>query len=294
MAVPSLVSIKNILFDEKECIKFLFEKNILYKPTKCKVCDSKLFRDNKRFICVNKKCRKSVSIFKDSFFAKGHVKCNQTLIIGYAWLCKCSYSSIKIMSQHSSNTVSDYMKFYREMIVDTLKEHEQKIGGEGIVVEVDESKFGRRKYHRGRVIDGVWIIGGIERTKEKRCFLLKVEKRDEKTIKDILEKYIKKGSIVYTDCWKGYLNIEELGYKHKTVNHSENFVDPKTGAHTNTIEGLWNGIKIQIAPRNRNKELIKNHLFEFIWRKVNKDRLWDAFIDALRSTAYYDSDDITL
>ena len=117
--------------------------------------------------------------------------------------------------------------------------------------------------------------------------MIKVEKRDEETIKDILDKYVEKGSIVHTDCWKGYLNIEESGFKHKTVNHSENFVDPETGAHTNTIEGLWNGIKLQIAPRNRNKDLIEAHLFEFIWRKVNKDCLWDAFIEALGSTAYY-------
>jgi len=198
------------------------------------------------------------------------------------------------MTGHSPNTITDYMKFYRELVIDTLKDYEDKIGGEGIIVEIDESKFGRRKYHRGRVIDGVWIIGGIERTEQKWCFLIKVQKRDEETIKDILDKYVEKGSIVHTDCWKGYLNIDELGFEHKTVNHSENFVDPKTGAHTNTIEGLWNRIKLQIAPWNQNKDLIESHLFEFIWRKVNKNRLWEAFIEALRSTAYYQSDDITL
>jgi transposase-like protein len=283
-----------IFTDENECIKFLFDNNILYKPKECKICKANLSRDKKRFICVNKKCRKSVSIFKDSFFSKGHVKCNLTMMIGYFWLSKCNYYTIEKMTGHSPNTITDYMKFYRELVIDTLKDYEDKIGGKGIIVEIDESKFGRRKYHRGRVIDGVWIIGGIERTEQKRCFLIKVQKRDEETIKDILDKYVEKGSIVHTDCWKGYLNIDELGFKHKTVNHSENFVDPKTGAHTNTIEGLWNGIKLQIAPRNRNKDLIESHLFEFIWRKVNKNRLWEAFIEALRSTAYYQSDDITL
>jgi hypothetical protein len=37
------------------------------------------------------------------------------------------------------------------------------IGGEGIVVEIDESKFGHRKYNVGRAVDGVWIFGGVER-----------------------------------------------------------------------------------------------------------------------------------
>ena len=75
---------------------------------------------------------------------------------------------------------------------------------------------------------------------------------------------------------------------HRTVNHSENFIDPETGAHTNTIEGLWNGIKIRISPRNRNKNTITNHLLEFIWRKRNYDDLWISFLNTLKTTGYFD------
>ena len=47
----------------------------------------------------------------------------------------------------------------------------EQIGGPGIVVGVDESKFGKRKYHRGRKVDGCWVFGGIERV-GKKCFFL--------------------------------------------------------------------------------------------------------------------------
>jgi hypothetical protein len=188
---------------------------------------------------------------------------------------------------HSSNTITEYMRFFRELVIDMLPDLDQKIGGDGIIVEVDESKFGKRKYYRGKRVKGVWVIGGVEKTEQRKCFLVRVEKRDGATIKRILESYVLEGSIIRTDCWKGYIDLKKSGMCHETVNHSTHFKDPETGVHINTIEGTWNGIKLQIPSRNRHKELIDNHLLEFIWRRLNKDKLWESFIGALRNTAYF-------
>ena len=61
----------------------------------------------------------------------------------------------------------------REVCVFWLEKCSQVLGGPGVVVEIDEAKFGRRKYNRGCVIDGTWVFGGFERG-SKNCFLVRV------------------------------------------------------------------------------------------------------------------------
>ncbi len=47
------------------------------------------------------------------------------------------------------------------------------------------------------------------------------------------------GTTIYTDKWKGYSRLSSLGYDHKTVNHTYNFIDLETGANTQLIENSW-------------------------------------------------------
>ncbi|OQS54280.1 hypothetical protein EHP00_1112 [Ecytonucleospora hepatopenaei] len=51
------------------------------------------------------------------------------------------------------------------------------IGGEGVIVEIDESKFGKRKYNRGHKVKSVWVLGMVEKTADRRIVLLLVKDR---------------------------------------------------------------------------------------------------------------------
>ncbi|KII66561.1 hypothetical protein RF11_16023 [Thelohanellus kitauei] len=86
----------------------------------------------------------------------------------------------------SSKTVSGWVKFIRQLLVDSVDFDDTMIGGKDIVVEIDETKLGKRKYHRGHRVDGVWVVAGIERTPEKRCFAVEVDNRDAPTMCRIL------------------------------------------------------------------------------------------------------------
>lgn len=111
------------------------------------------------------------------------------------------------------------------------------LGGPGIVVEIDESKFGKNKHHRGHPVEGVWVVGGVERTPQRKCFLTTVPNRNAITMQTIVQRFVKQGSIIHTDFWASYNRIEEWGnYTHRAVNHSVGFINDE-GVHTNTIEG---------------------------------------------------------
>lgn len=58
-----------------------------------------------------------------------------------------------------------------------------------------------------------------------------------------------------SDCWKTYDCLNNEGFTHKTVNHSKNFVDPDSGAHTQHIERLWRDIRKDV-PNLAEKKII--------------------------------------
>ena len=74
----------------------------------------------------------------------------------------------------------------------------------------------------------------------------------------------------FSDEWRAYSSLSFLGYQHQTVNHSQNFVDPGTGAHTNSVEGYWSCIKRQMRRQgvmNTSNDLFATYLLESLWRK---------------------------
>ena len=209
--------------------------------------------------------------------------------IAYLWLAGCNNSSIVSITGHSNTTISSYISLFRQVVSASLDRDDTIIGGEGIVVEIDESKFGKRKYHRGHRVEGVWVIGGVERTDQRLMFAEVVERRDEETLLEVISRHVAPGSIVHTDLWRGYTNLSQfLNVQHRTVNHSQHFINPEDETHTNTIEGTWNGIKMKIPSRKRSREGMDEHLLEFIWRRKNEANLWNGFLQSIGLVHIFD------
>jgi hypothetical protein len=87
------------------------------------------------------------------------------------------------------------------------------------------------------IVEGVWVLGGVEKTQARKVFLAVVPQRNAETLEMVIRQYVKPGSTIITDCWRGYSGLESLdqNYIHRTINHQVGF--SINGINTNTIEG---------------------------------------------------------
>jgi hypothetical protein len=142
----------------------------------------------------------------------------------------------------SETTVVDWFNFCRDVCNWKVDLNNLQIGGPSLKVEIDESLLFKRKYNRGRITAQQWFFGGYC-TAQKRGFLLPVASRDAATLVPLIQKHVASGSRIHSDQWGAYTHLTSYGWVHLTVNHSQNFVDPDSGAHTQGIESFWNQIK---------------------------------------------------
>jgi transposase-like protein len=160
-------------------------------------------------------------------------------------------------------------------------------GGEGTIVQIDETHFGaRRKYNRGRMNPGLdsWVFGGVD-TVTKRSFVNIVPNRTRATLLPIIQQRIRAGSTIWSDTWAPYFTLNQHGYQHAMVNHSEQFVTDN-GVHTQEIESLWNQIKVEIKIRRGfSLEQLPGVLDEFMYRReFAQQDLFDVFLGHVADT----------
>ena len=235
---------------------------------------SKVFRCKKRH--GSTRCQRTISVTSNSFFFNIHIS-----LFTAVWLLWgfCEGMTNLWFVRHlglSKSTVTDWLNFCREVCMVCIEGQSRMIGGFGKIVEIDESKFVKRKYHRGKAKKCKdWVLGGICR-ETGECFMRIVPNRSKETLQKYIRKYVKPGSVIITDCWAAYTDIKEmvdndgneLEYDHYTVNHSSEYVDPVTGAHTNTIEGMWAHVKRSCPKLGLRSDFLDGYLCRFIWFKL--------------------------
>jgi hypothetical protein len=90
----------------------------------------------------------------------------------YFWLTGVTNQQIQTFLGWSNDKVYYWHKYVRELVATVVLSDTRQIGGQDIIVEIDASKFGKRKHNRGHYVDGAWVFGGVENTPERRLLQL--------------------------------------------------------------------------------------------------------------------------
>ena len=123
---------------------------------------------------------------------------------------------------------------------------------------------------------------GVAEEGSQKVVVFRVPDRTRETlVQRIITTHILPGTIIYFDQFTQYIPLNQLGYIHLSVNHCKNFVDPDSGAHTNTIEGVWALIKKKLKWMcGTLSEYIPSYLDEFTrYRNFGKNQAFELLLE---------------
>lgn len=162
------------------------------------------------------------SVRSGTYFERSKLSIPTILLLTHLMVKLIDHNFIMEELNLSSCTVCDWHVFIREVCVEACLQMNHPIGGPGVIVEIIDSEFGKRKFHRGKHIEGMFVFGGVERGSNK-CFFKVVEKRDRDTLLDIIKTSILPGTIIYSECWRSYDCLSDEGFRILAVIHSISF-----------------------------------------------------------------------
>lgn len=286
----NLLTLSSLAHNKESSVQFLQQNGILHTIRKCSNNHSmtlSLSDRQDRWRCNLRSCREDIPIRKGTWLEGSRLTYRQIILFVYCW--SKELTSVKFCESEldiSINAVIDWNNYLREICAEMLLRNSATIGGPNTTVEIDESLFTRRKNQVGRVLPQQWVFGGICRETHE-CFMFCVPDRSAATLMPIIKSHIRPGTNIISDQWKAYTQINTLsGLKHQTVNHSVNFVNPLTGAHTQTIERTWKAAKERNKRHNgTHRHMIDSYMCEFMWRQHVKVNDLNAFTKILKDIA---------
>jgi transposase-like protein len=166
------------------------------------------------------------------------------------------------------------LKFLK--IVEIYDIREDKFGGPGKIVQVDETALNFKiKSHRGRAptnkTDALCIVEFDRHI--SRAFACVIADKKASIIMPMIYDNVELGSIIHTDEHKSYSRLNDVGFIYDTVCHKYESVNGETGSNTQAVESFDKELNFDIKRRKgvlavKRPEFLK----EFIWKFNNKER----------------------
>ncbi|GIU70913.1 MAG: hypothetical protein KatS3mg003_0392 [Candidatus Nitrosocaldaceae archaeon] len=207
--------------DEKKAEEWLRDKGILKRFDRCIYCNNEHIgrvKDN-CYRCY--RCKKEWSVRRDSILYG--LRIQFTKFIGALKLFELEIPVLKASKELGLAYRTTYKiytiireKLYNYSIKDDILKGE---------VEADEAYFGgKRKGKRGRSsYNKIPVFGILERNGKVKVEIVN-DVRAETLLRETIKK-VKRGSIIYTDKYKGYDTLVLYGFKHERIDKSIRFAN---------------------------------------------------------------------
>lgn len=267
--------IGRLVSEDQNSLEYLW--NNLGKSV-CPSCDTADFYYLKRSRVRCKRCGKDIYPLKETRFTELRISPSQW--ISLIKLFELSVSARKT-SKETGLSYKTTLKAYdllRRVLVEHLAEQDDLLKGE---LEADESYFGgRRKGKRGRGAGHKTIVFGILERGGKVSVSILSDVKAESLMSETVKK-VRRGSIVYTDKWKGYDSLMFCGYRHLSIDHKYKFKQGKV--YINGIEGFWSFAKERLMKHHGiSKEKFLYYIKEMEWRYNNREKdLFEILVDLM-------------
>ncbi|KAI4293235.1 hypothetical protein PAPHI01_2509 [Pancytospora philotis] len=161
--------------EERELLSQVVDREEL----KCERCKSRarldITKDRCDIRCTKKLCNQSCSLWRDTVLEETRIPREQALGVLSLWMDNAPTKLICKLVDMERKAVYRLLKKVSRIAVPRYYEQVEQIGGPGVTVEVDESKFGRRKYNRGHRVEGTWVLGATEKTSRRRIIMIPIE-----------------------------------------------------------------------------------------------------------------------
>ena len=273
--------------DNKEFVQWCAHRNLvepLDPPPQCecgmpmRLQKSKCFKDGVCFRCHF--CGKRQSVRGNTWMADSNMTLRSLALLLACWCAQKGIEETRNVTGASRATVMQRFREFRDYAEEKYRQDvsEHPLGGNDRICQVDESLFGKAKYHVGRQLaTQQWAVGAYDQ-ENSRVAVEFTPDRTSESLLGFIASTVQIGITIYTDQWRGYNGLPRIGYPHRTVNHSQEFVSD-AGVHTQGIEGTWGVMKAWLRRRSATQRTtLEGHVHEWAFRRnLAQDfaRCWD-------------------
>ena len=263
----NIIELSKIIHNKSTALEFLCNQFKKKNTIHCSSCNSENYYIISRGKLRCKDCKTDYRPFAGTWFDIININFTKWLALVKLFDLGISARRAAREADVSYPTALNAFDCIRYAILYHLAESDKKLKGK---IEADEAYFGgKRKGNRGRGAKNKTIVFGILERKGKVHVEI-VNNVKAKTLLASTIKKVKKGSIVYTDKWKGYDSLIFNGYKHLSIDHSKMF--GKGDVYINGIEGFWSFAKENMVKHHGvSPGMFLLYIKEMEWRYNNRD-----------------------